>query len=207
MGQYYTALVVDEQNHVAKLSPGEFDSLCKLTEHSWISNPFTNAVYSLIRNRRRKVAWVGDYSLKPYDPKEDTYAQALPFREFSALYEIAQGASDVPSLKRGVFFKQDIECLMYSTRGMYLLNHSQSLYIDLKEYIRRSTDTEGWCLSPLPLLTACGNGRGGGDFYEGHCGFEHVGTWAFDWVEYTAQVPDGYTELLVRFAEDSGVAA
>ena len=207
MGQYFSALVVDEQNQVAKLTPKEFDSFSKLTEHSWISNPFVNAVHSLIRDHRRKVAWIGDYSLKPYDPKEDAYARALPYREFAALYEIAQGESDVPSIKRSSFYKWDVECLMHNTKGMYLLNHSKLLYIDLAKYIQQSIDAEGWCLSPLPLLTACGNGRGGGDFYEGHSGFEHIGTWAFDWVEYTDHVPVGYAEFLIRFAEDARAAA
>jgi len=207
MGQYYRALVVDEQNHVAKLSPDDFDSFFKLTEHSWISNPFVNAVYSLIRDRRRKVAWIGDYSLKPYDPTEDVYARALPYREFAVLYEIAQGESDVPAMKRSAFFRLNVECLMHYTKGMFLLNHSKSLCINMQEYIKRSIDEEGWCLSPLPLLTACGNGRGNGDFYKGHSGFEHVGTWAFDWVEYTDHVPAGYTEIPIRFAEDARAAA
>lgn len=164
-------------------------------------------MHSLIRGGRRKVAWVGDYSLEPYDPGEDAYARALPFREFAALYEIAQGESDFPSIKRTAFFKQDVDCLMHYTRGMFLLNHSKALYIDIASYIKRSTDAEGWCLSPLPLLTACGNGRGGGDFYKEHSGFEYVGAWAFDWVEYADHVPDGYTELPVRFAEDARAAA
>jgi len=207
MGQYYRALVIDEQNHVAKLSPYEFDSFAKLTEHSWISNPFVNAVYSLIRDRRRKVAWIGDYSLRPYDPEEDAYARALPFREFSVLYEIAQGESNVPSIHRSIFTRWEVESLMYNTKNMFLLNHSCSLYIDLAEYIRHSIDEEGWCLSPLPLLTACGNGRGNGDFYKEHSGFEYIGTWAFDWVEYTDLVPASYTEFPVRFAEDARAAA
>ena len=206
MGQYYSALVIDEQNNVAKLSPDAFDSYFKLTEHSWISNPFVNAVYSLIRNRRRRVAWIGDYSLEPYNPEDNAYARALPLREFADLYEIAQGESDLPSMKRSAFFRHDVECLMHYTKGMFLLNHSRSLYIDIAEYIRRSTDAEGWCLSPLPLLTACGNGRGGGDFDKEHSGFEHIGTWAFDWVEYTDHAPEGYTAFPVRFAEDARAA-
>ena len=207
MGQYFSALVIDGQNNVAKLSPLEFDTYCKLTEHSWVSNPFVNAAYSLIRNRRRKVAWIGDYSMKPYDPAADNYARALPYREYAALYEIAQGESDLPSMKRGAFFKPDVECLMYYTKGMFLLNHSRSLYIDIADYIRRSIDAEGWCLSPLPLLTACGNGRGNGDFCKEYSGFEHVGTWAFDWVEYTDRVPEGFAEFPIRFAEEVRAAA
>jgi hypothetical protein len=59
-----------------------------------------------------------------------------------------------------------------------------------------------WCLSPLPLLTACGNGRGGGDFYKDHIGFSDVGTWAFQLVEYTDHIPKGYQNAEICFRED-----
>jgi len=93
--------------------------------------------------------------------------------------------------------------------GMYLLNHTLSEYIDMAGYIKRSSVIEPgdvpWCLNPLPLLTACGNGRGGGDFYEGHIGYADIGIWAFHWVEYTDKVPDGYREAMYRFKEQTKI--
>jgi len=113
MGQYYTALVIDDANRVMKLEPSEFDNLAKLTEHSWISNEFVNAVYSLIHNRRRRVAWIGDYSDDDYDPLTEAYAKALPFKEFKVLYDIAHG--ETPSISKGLFYKTDWDILDYDT--------------------------------------------------------------------------------------------
>jgi len=202
MGQYYTALVIDEQSNVARLSPKKFEEFFKLMEHAWIGNSFVNAAYSLIHNRRRQVAWIGDYSLEDYDPKRDAYAKALPQCQFWKFYHIAWGKLKVASALRKCDFTQaDLDILMHDTKGMFLLNHSKGLFIDLAGYIKRSTDDEGWCANPLPLLTACGNNRGGGDFRAG-IGFEHIGAWAFDWLEYTDQIPEGYNEFQVRFVEE-----
>ncbi|MDR3239031.1 MAG: hypothetical protein LBT44_02955 [Clostridiales bacterium] len=208
MGQYYTALVIDESNKVTKLSPRSFDSFSKLTEHSWIGNDFVNAVYSLIHNRRRKVAWIGDYAMEPYLPDEDPYARMMPVSEFKELYDLAHG--DKNGISSGFFFSKDLSCLDYDTTGMFLVNHDLAVYLDIAEYIKQSSVMEKdgpWCLSPLPLLTACGNGRGGGDFHESHTGYDDVGIWAFNRVEYTDKIPDGYHEAKYRFAEDGGVGA
>jgi hypothetical protein len=204
MGQYYSVLVIDENNKVTKVSPGTFRSFSKLTEHSWIGNPYVNAVYSLIRNRPRKVVWIGDYAIDPFNPDEDVYAQRISYAEFKTLYQLAHGEN--PSMEKGFFFKADLNCLDYDTVGMYLLNHDRKSYIDIAAYIKASSvpdsDNVPWCLSPLPLLTACGNGRGGGDFYSQHTGYSDVGTWAFQVVEYTDHVPEGYQKAEICFRED-----
>lgn len=41
-------------------------------------------------------------------------------------------------------------------------------------------ENNGWTVHPLPLLTAEGNGRGGGDYHEQNPDIELVGTWARD---------------------------
>lgn len=74
-------------------------------------------------------------------------------------------------------------------------------------YIERCTVKEGnwagYCVNPLPLLTACGNGRGGGDFHNSPntVGYENVGIWAFDILELSKQRPDGYAEVHYTFIE------
>jgi len=204
MGQYYAAIVIDASRNVTKVEPGTFASFGKLTEHSWVGNPFVNAVYSLIHNRPRKVAWIGDYSQDPYLPAEDTYAKVLPYDEYLALFNIAQG--DLSGISRGMFFKDDLGIVDYDTKGFYLVNHDQSVFIDMEAYIQRSTvveDEVAWCMDPLPLLTACGNGRGGGDYRnESYPCYGDVGTWAFSSVECTETVPAGYTEAIYCFKED-----
>ena len=202
MGQYYTALVIDKDNTIKKLEPLLFDNGMKLTEHSWIGNNFVNAVCSLIHHKPCKVAWVGDYSSDPYHPKIDAYAKTLSRKEFTRMYNAAWNHRR--SLSRKDFEFAQLALVGHETKGTYLVNHDLKCYIDMEAYIRRSTvqtgRMEGYCLNPLPLLTACGNGRGGGDFRSG-IGFEDIGTWAFHRIEYSDQIPEGYSEKDYCFIE------
>jgi hypothetical protein len=50
------------------------------------------------------------------------------------------------------------------------------------------------------LLTAEGNGRGGGDF-EG-IGEKFVGTWARDIISVEKELPKGYKQIRPNFIED-----
>lgn len=93
---------------------------------------------------------------------------------------------------------------------MYLINHSTKEYLDLDLYIDRCTVKDGnwvgYCVNPLPLLTACGNDRGGGDFHNSpnSVGYENVGIWTFDLLELANLRPENYTEAYYSFIE--GVA-
>jgi hypothetical protein len=77
----------------------------------------------------------------------------------------------------------------------------------IRENTARGGDWDGWCMNPLPLLTACGNGRGGGDFGDCHVGYEDVGTWAFDWLEYTRTPPPDYEAVMYYFNEHEAATA
>ena len=149
------------------------------------------------------MAWIGDYALKPYEPEKDAYAKALPFLEFQKFYQIAHNRTS--SLTQGDFKQADLDALTHETKGMCLANHSKKLFLDLTEYIYQSTNVDDWCINPLPLLTACGNNRGSGDFRSSCIGFEHVGTWAFDWLEYADKAPDGYCKSPIYFSEESKI--
>jgi hypothetical protein len=52
---------------------------------------------------------------------------------------------------------------------------------------------------PLPILTAEGNGRGGGD-YRG-ADEDLVGTWARDVISVEMEAPADYTMLVYNFGE------
>ena len=199
MGQYYTALAIDGENKVKKLKPYEFDSFNKLWEHAWIGNKFVNAVYSLLHDRPCKIAWIGDYSDNPYDPNADAYAKALTHEEFMRMYKIAWGKAE--PLKSSNFTRKQLKLVNRATKRGYLVNHDLKCYLDMAAYIRRSTKANGQCFNPLPLLTACGNSRGNGD-YEGQSCYEDVGTWAFHRLEYTDRIPEGYSEKEYRFIEE-----
>ena len=49
------------------------------------------------------------------------------------------------------------------------------------EYIKNNTVDE-WCLHPLSLLTALGNGKGGGDYHG--INEDLIGYWAFDEISF-----------------------
>jgi hypothetical protein len=60
----------------------------------------------------------------------------------------------------------------------YIVNHTKKVYIEKK----------GNGLHPLALLTAEGNGRGGGDYHGPN--IEMVGTWARDVISMENEAPD-----------------
>lgn len=57
----------------------------------------------------------------------------------------------------------------------------------------------GWRIHPLPLLTAIGNGLGGGDYYG--INTDDVGTWAWNEISVEDEPPVEYTEVKYTFRE------
>jgi hypothetical protein len=76
----------------------------------------------------------------------------------------------------------------------FIVNHTKKLYVDKNLGLTGSYD-----FHPLPLLTADGNGRGGGD-YRGD-DLELVGQWARDIISLELEAPLGYEELVCEFGE------
>lgn len=77
------------------------------------------------------------------------------------------------------------ELLRIGTSQLVIVNHTKKQYIDLGEWwelchFYDKYNGYDWCIHPLPLLTACGNGLGGGDY----CGLNEkmCGYWAFDYI-------------------------
>lgn len=200
MGQYYIPLVIADSGDMYTLHSHDFDNGLKLIEHSWIGNNFVNAVVSLINKKPCKVAWIGDYSNEYVG---DVY-EKLPAEDFAIYYNAAWDEKDRYKLSSKDFNHAETSLIDDSVSGVYLVNHTQHIYLDLGEYIAmnicKSGDWEGYCVNPLPLLTACGNGRGGGDYnYHAKVGIEDVGTWAFDVIEFTDEAPDGYENVMYEF--------
>lgn len=150
----------------------------KLTEHSWVENDFVNGVVELIEENPSTVAWVGDYA----DDSDDFDGNYTEEVYASAWHD---DCHDRPFARMPV------------THGDgHIVNHCKREYIDLERYVAANMQN-GWCVHPLPLMTAIGNGHGGGD-YRGN-DMHLVGRWAMDLIEYTHEKPEGYAEISPRF--------
>ena len=150
----------------------DYFSGLKLMEHSWLENDFVNGVLDEIWDRPCQVAWVGDYATDPED---------FDGRYTETVYQAVWGEDGLPEGRFGQ--------MPEAHRDGYLVNVTRGQYIDLAEYAEAATykpkwsKDGGWCIHPLPLLTAIGNGRGGGDYHGAH--MEMVGLWAMDELMYT----------------------
>lgn len=143
----------------------------KLMEHSWIGNNFTDAVSWHIYKNPMRLAWVGDYANDTdwkYEGEYDGEETAQTIHQKT--WDIREEDEEFIPRTKGKFD--------YS--GKILVNHTKKIRVDLDQYIIDST-RDDWCIYPVSLLTAIGNGQGGGDYRCGSCpdGFQ-VGNWAWD---------------------------
>lgn len=159
MGQYYNAVLKDKN--------GQFHSYygdgVKLMEHSYFGNRFVNYICKEILNNPTQIAWVGDYA-ETKDYKEN-------------LHQFIENR-----VEKEMFAELDDN---FNTLGLTLVNHTKKVYIRMTYYynlnVKNNEYFDDWVIHPLPLLTAMGNGLGGGD-YEG-INMNLVGCWAGDLIE------------------------
>jgi hypothetical protein len=140
-----------------------------------------------------------------YESCGESYTEALTFDQFEQYYHAAW-ADDSGKIPVKYFSRHDLDSLNRDIKGTYLVNHNNQVCIDLAVFIQENTSKggawDGWCMNPLSLLTACGNGRGGGDFYKGKLEYDNIGIWALDLLEYTNRAPFGYLEEKYYFDEN-----
>ena len=192
MGQYYRAILGDAFGLNCKVFDRSVDgeyTFAKLMEHSWWLNTFVNAFSEFLYNEPSRVAWVGDYATEPDD---------FDFQNCSAFYVPSYGEVWGDSVSAIGVSSTD-----FTLDGKFLLNHDTKQFVDLDAYKANSTDKHGWTIHPLPLLTAVGNDRGGGDFHEGNTGFEFVGSWAWQLISIADRPPDDFAKFNLVFREDA----
>lgn len=203
MGQYYRPLIIHADGRLDVLRSFDFDNMQKLMEHSWIGNSFVNAVYSLIEGNLCRIVWMGDYASS--EVTEEFIRKAGGFKRFESYFKAAWGKGKKNRVKPAQFAGCDLTTFVdFDTKGTYLVNHTQKIYLFLEKYIAKNTYKEkgcrwDWCINPLPLLTACMNGDGGS--YYG-TDMDYVGSWAFDLLEYSDKFPDTYKEVMYHFKEN-----
>jgi len=187
MGQYYRPTIVTPDGRILLLDPYDFNNGAKLTEHSWIGNDLVNAASSLILNSPKQVAWIGDYSNDDYEICDEEYTKVYSFNQFINYYDAAWGENP-KVISHKLFSKPDLTMLDYGNTNWRLINHDKHIYINLDVFTIENTTRgglwDGWCMNPLPLLTACGNGRGGGDYGEDYVGYANIGSWAFNHLDH-----------------------
>ena len=166
-------MVLLERNNETKVFDtkvdGEFVGM-KLLEHSWWKNSFVNTICKMIFENPAHIIWMGDYANDVIDENN------------SQLKEKYKKVWGEKVKSQGV--KKDILLL----DGLYLVNHTKKEYINCDEYKKRCLTKDGWCIHPLPLMTALGNGQGGGDYFGQN--EEIVGYWAGDEISIEKEPPE-----------------
>jgi hypothetical protein len=177
MGQYYKAVFLKNRTTVAGwFHPHEFDNGMKLTEHSWIGNTLLSAVMRHIYKNPTNLVWAGDYADPTKGRKNNTYTLC----------------DNNKKLKPTIGYHKSLR---------YIVNHDKKQFVDLKHCpVQEVYNGNDWRIHPLSLLTAEGNGRGGGDYH----GFtlDLVGSWARDKissVKISKDIPKGFKELKPDF--------
>ena len=171
MGQYYNSVLKNEKGEIKSY----YNFGLKLMEHSWFSNAYVNSVCEKLINNPHHIAWVGDYA------DEEDYVDRDNAEMVKSLVDYRVNDNPAIELKS--------ETAPYGLFGYLLINHSRKLFINMEDYYRNSVLNYGedrkdaWVIHPLPLLTAVGNGKGGGDYYRKALNVEDVGIWAGDLIE------------------------
>jgi len=186
MGQYYIAHVKHDGDDKIRSYRGEF---LKLMETAWMENEFPQTVAFMIFDSPASVAWVGDYS----DAAEDDCWQGhYSAEEYNQLYGVLHDSVIEP--------ENDPVAILDDFKYNYLINNSKKIYLDMKKYIKKSTN-KGWTIHPIPVLTATSNGKGGGD-YQGK-NMELVGSWAFDSISTSNDKPEDFEEVDGHFFRET----
>ena len=189
MGQYYMPILGDVYGLNCKVfdrSVNHEYTTAKLMEHSWWKNPFVNAFSEFLYNNPGRVCWTGDYATEP-----DDFNFNLPAGIVRSNYKKVWG-------KHITYLT--CEPSDFTLDDKFFINYDTQQYIDLNEYKSASVDKHGWVIHPLPLLTAIGNGRGGGDF-QGGIGIEFVGTWAWHLLAFLDSAPKDFVKVDIAFIE------
>lgn len=185
MGQYYKACFITAKKDKVKEYFDSWDTNngSKLMEHSYIGNNFVmNVTYKMIECPKRLV-WAGDYG-NAVIGNDNYYDLTYKAKKVDPLDEI-----EISIVKRAL-----------DDNTIYI-NHDKKEWFDLKKQTIPDMKDWGGIAHPLPILTADGNGCGGGD-YNGAL-MEMVGTWKGDLIEVSDTIPTNYKEIEPWFTEMS----
>lgn len=163
MGQYYKVLIKYPGGKKTNVYDPE-DHGRKLMEFSFLWSEFMDFICKEIEDNgsTARICTIGDYA------EEEEEKQKHP-----------KIKSFIESFFKNKNKNTQYNCkgIKFSYSGKLLVNYELGEYVDLDEYIKLNSDEENnYCVHPLSLLTAMGNGNGGGDYF----GIDenYVGRWA-----------------------------
>ena len=145
MGQYYKAVVATKDygaKDTAVFSPGVYKQFKKLLEHGWM----------------------GDYGDTFEDELDEKHKECSYIPKCNEVF-----CYDSPSPLKEI--RKPLYDGTFDYLGKFLCNHTQKKFIDIAKFYEKNRAKAPWsnavmCLDPLPILTAIGNGQGGGDYYD-----------------------------------------
>ncbi len=168
MGQYYLVVFLDAAGTiVGMLNAWDYGCGAKLMEHAYVgTSVVVNAVSLLVHGGRFEQGVRVVWA--------GDYADSEP-NDAGNLYSLASEHPVPTPVVAGV-----------DVAGFpYMVNISKHMFVRVPD--------RG--VHPLPILTAEGNGRGGGDMAESHPWYAFVGIWARDVVCFRDTPPDDFAEL------------
>lgn len=182
MGQYYMP-VIQEERKLYRVYSHDFSGGLKLTEHSFIGNEFVNVVCNYIVENPVNLWWLGDYA-KDFDFENE--------KEFKRIYDYAwkeNGKATTTIPEKNTDFDW--------SKQWYFVNETKKEFVKMPVI---KNEEYGWTYNCVSLLTAVGNGRGGGDYWREDMQ-SVVGYWAGDVVYLTLEKPDD--KLYCDITEDA----
>lgn len=206
MGQYYNIItaekdygnigIIDDKRTKMFETGNYFEETfgAKITEHSWFGNHLTSGISNLLYKTPKRIIWCGDYA------EDDELKNLIPGISMSDVF------SDSNKYKR--YLWDNIE--LFDHRNKWLVNYSKREQVSFNDYMNESNYGDVWydktpmIMYPVSLLTALGNGRGGGDYHEGGTCFDKVGTWAGDMIGIEDEKQSTCKVLDLYFVETYG---
>ncbi len=126
---------------------------------------------------KKPIVWAGDYAAPEEGSEDNLYSMSDEERT-----EGEQLSFKIQSPKALT--------LAQSSKYKFVVNHTTKQYVDKS----KSPEKDGYQIHPLSLLTAEGNGGGGGDF-RGRDPKGLIGSWARNIISMEKEIPAGYKEL------------
>lgn len=175
MGQYFTAIIKRENGKFERYCAHSYTNGVKLMEHAYIGNNFTETVIAQLIGKCGHVAWVGDYA-KPgmvESPLDLEFITEEGKEEYNT-------PPQIPRTQNSIF--------------LGFVNHTKKEYFIPWSCLCQ--DKYHLAPHPLPLLTAIGNGEGGGDYHGSS--MDMIGKWACDEIEVLEDchlIPQDYKNI------------